>query len=434
LFSGLDTFTARHIVETLQELAHVGRRTVLLSIHQPRYDIFGLIDDVVLLSRGMQVWAGSTSGMLAHFESIGFSFPPFSNPADFILDITSLDFRSDVREAKSKAALHTLVLSYYTTNAKKTDMTEDVEAGTDTPMHESRLLLPKVSASENGLIDSLSLLLHRSYLNMVRQPVLASTRITQGLFFALILAAFYAPMKDDQNSIQNRIGLLYELTALCFIGMLSCIAIFPIERNVFYREYVDGGYSFLAFFLAYFIIAIPVIAFTALLISLLMVFAIGLQPTWNALGIFTFVLTCFMFAGECIGVIFCAMFMHVGFSVNVMSIFIGITNQFTGFVSLSIPTWLDYIGYFSPAKWGSVVLTNVVFRGEVFTCVKSEELATGACPLSTGRQVLELYNMDYSDETYRSQFFCLVILSIVTLLFFACAYITFRMKAYKLSH
>lgn len=431
IITGLDSFTARHIVETLQDLAHKGRRTVLLSIHQPRYDIFGLIDDVVLLSRGMQIWSGPTSGMLAHFASLGFPFPGFSNPADFILDITSLDFRSDSKEVKSRAALDKLATSYYSLAASKVSA-GDVETGRRTLQDINTL--PTATTSENGLIDSLGLLLHRSYLNMTRQPILATTRISQGLFFALILAAFYAPMRDNQNSIQNRIGLLYELTALCFIGMLSCIAIFPIERNVFYREYVDGSYSFLAFFLSYFIIAIPVIAFAAFLISLLVVFAIGLQPTWTALGIFTFVLSCFMFAGECIGVIFCAMFMHVGFSVNVMSIFIGITNQFTGFVSLSIPMWLDYLGYFSPAKWGSVILTNVVFRGEAFSCDKSEELVTGDCPLSTGQQVLNLYNMDYSDELYRSQFFCLMILSTVTLLLFACAFSTFRMKAYKLSH
>lgn len=178
------------------------------------------------------------------------------------------------------------------------------------------------------LYFTLPLLLRRSFLNMSRQPALCLNRISQGMFFGLILACFYAPIGDDQNSIQDRVGNLYELTALCFIGMLSCIAIFPSERNVFYREYVDGDYSALAFFLAYFIIAIPFLVVTALGISALMVFAVGLQPTLSALITFTGVVFCFIFAGECVGVIFCSLFMHVGFSVNIMSVVISIFGKY----------------------------------------------------------------------------------------------------------
>ena len=174
------------------------------------------------------------------------------------------------------------------------------------------------------LYFTLPLLLHRSLLNISRQPPIALNRISQGTFYALILACFYAPLKQNQNSIQDRVGILYELTALCFIGMLSCIAIFPSERNVFYREYVDGDYSALAFFLAYFIICIPFLIVTSVIISALVTFAVGVQPTGLALAIFTGVVFCFIFVGECIGVIFCSIFMHIGFSVNIISVVISI--------------------------------------------------------------------------------------------------------------
>lgn len=103
---GLDTFTARHIVETLKDLSEKYNKTVVMSIHQPRYDIFGLVDDVILLSKGIiwilmiiiivtkqgkQVWAGDKSLLLQALNSIGFSCPELVNPADFILDISSID-------------------------------------------------------------------------------------------------------------------------------------------------------------------------------------------------------------------------------------------------------------------------------------------------------------------------------------------------------
>jgi ABC-type multidrug transport system ATPase subunit len=63
----------------------------VVSIHQPRYDVFALLDEVILLSRGNLIWAGPTSEMLRHFFGLGYPCPELTNPADFILDISSID-------------------------------------------------------------------------------------------------------------------------------------------------------------------------------------------------------------------------------------------------------------------------------------------------------------------------------------------------------
>lgn len=99
--TGLDAFTARHIVMTLKDLAtgaHEStssscprKRTVVLSIHQPRYDIFACFEEVILLSRGKLLWAGGVKEMMRHFERLGFPCPSLVNPADFILDLSSID-------------------------------------------------------------------------------------------------------------------------------------------------------------------------------------------------------------------------------------------------------------------------------------------------------------------------------------------------------
>lgn len=466
--TGLDAFTAHHVMETLQHLSHIGSRTVIISIHQPRYDIFRLLDDIILLtSGGKQIWSGSTSEMTRHLEAIGYPCPFHMNPADFILDISSIDYRSFDNEFKSKELIKHLITSYQSyrqthQHNKQHTLQHDSQAraGTGTTlltsMEDGCALISETSSPFKGHLhydsttDSnpssilaavtheasfftvFSLLFYRSYLNMIRQPIIASNRISQGLFFALILAAFYSPIGSNQNSIQDRIGCLYELTALMYIGMLSCIAIFPSERNVFLREYLDGTYSLFPFFLSYYLIALPMILVTSLLISLLMAYAIGLQPDLNSLFQFNFIFFCFIFSGEAIGIIFCAIFMDVGFSVNLMSIFIGVTNQFAGFVSLSIPHWLNYVGFISPVKWGSIVLTNVVFRGETFTCSDEEEIYPGRCPLSTGKEVLELYDMGYSDE-YPRQFY-LIMVGLLTGILFVASFVIFRIKLYQMSH
>jgi hypothetical protein len=163
------------------------------------------------------------------------------------------------------------------------------------------------------------LLVKRSFLHQVRQPQVSTTRLTQGLFFALILCAFYAPLGNNQDSIQNRIGVLYELTALCFIGMLSAIALYPSERDVFYREYIDGYYRVSSFISSYVLLSLPMLFVTAIGIALLATYAIGLKESILAVGQFSYVIFCFLFNGECLGIIFCSIFDEVGFSVNVVS-------------------------------------------------------------------------------------------------------------------
>lgn len=58
--SGLDAFTSQALFETLKNLAMKGR-TIIVSVHQPRSDIFNLIDNIVLLSRGDLVYSGPSS-------------------------------------------------------------------------------------------------------------------------------------------------------------------------------------------------------------------------------------------------------------------------------------------------------------------------------------------------------------------------------------
>ena len=46
-------------------------RTIILSIHQPRYSIFRLFDSLTLLSLGRLTYHGSYDEVLPYFESLG---------------------------------------------------------------------------------------------------------------------------------------------------------------------------------------------------------------------------------------------------------------------------------------------------------------------------------------------------------------------------
>ena len=79
--TGLDSFTARHLVASLQQLARQGR-LVILSIHQPRSDIVKLLDRTALMCQGQVLYYGPTSQMVPYFTQLGYPCPTYANPLD----------------------------------------------------------------------------------------------------------------------------------------------------------------------------------------------------------------------------------------------------------------------------------------------------------------------------------------------------------------
>ena len=63
---------------------------VITVLHQPKYEVFQLFDNVLLLGKGgMSVYYGPTDGMEEYFAKRGFPCPKHSNPADFYMDVLS---------------------------------------------------------------------------------------------------------------------------------------------------------------------------------------------------------------------------------------------------------------------------------------------------------------------------------------------------------
>jgi ABC-type multidrug transport system ATPase subunit len=87
--SGLDSTAAADILVALKRMAGLGMNIVTV-IHQPRYAIFSLFDDVMLLCKGGKLaYQGPSALALSYLESLGFNLPPNENPADFAMDVLS---------------------------------------------------------------------------------------------------------------------------------------------------------------------------------------------------------------------------------------------------------------------------------------------------------------------------------------------------------
>lgn len=231
--SGLDAFTAGSILNVLRGLADEGR-TVICTIHQSRSDLFEKFGNVLLLARGgFTVYSGKAAQMLPYFSSLGHECPKNCNPADFCLDIVTVDLQHEDREAKSRIKVQNLISRFCHADALAGDGgNESGNLSISLPAE-----LGQMRRDMAPLYVAYPILMRRSLLNIRRQPPLIVARIMQVLGLGIINCLFFAPLKSDYYAVQNRMGFVQQFTSLYFVGLLQNIAIcrthLPFEMSLF---------------------------------------------------------------------------------------------------------------------------------------------------------------------------------------------------------
>jgi ABC-type multidrug transport system ATPase subunit len=413
--SGLDGFTAASIMDVLKGLANEGR-TLILTIHQSRSDLWQSFGNVLLLARGGHpVFAGPREDMLKHFSGKGFECPKTTNPADFALDLITVDLRNETRETATREKVQGLIDGW-----NGTEVTRRQSSVIATPAELGALQKTKAT-----FLTAFPILVRRSTLNLWRQPPLMIGRIFQPLGLGFVLTLFFTPLRHDYYSIQSRLGYIQEIVPLYFVGMLTNVAVFPLEQAVFYREHDDRAYDVEAFLLQYTALEVPFEIFTSLIFAVLADLAIGLPRTAETFFIVAFNCFCIISCGESLGILFNTLFNHTGFAINVTSVFLSLAQIMGGTMSINMPAFLQAWNHLSPVKYSLATLASQAFRGQKFTCLDFQKLPNGRCPQETGEEVLQLYNLD------KSLGLNLMALGIVTIVYRIVAYLVLKAKREK---
>ncbi|XP_069464561.1 ATP-binding cassette sub-family G member 8 [Ambystoma mexicanum] len=262
--SGLDSFTAHNLVTTLSRLAR-GNRLVVLSIHQPRSDIFQLFDLVLLLSSGTTIYSGAACDMVQYFTSIGYPCPRYSNPADFYVDLTSIDRRSSEQEKECLEKTRSLTALFWEKVKDSGDFLwkagdgNNVVTASSEPSFDNRLV-----TSEKAInIDSHSpdmmprgfqqfcILLRRQVSNDFRDLSTLLIHGFEALLMSLLIGFLYYGQGGNKLSIQDTIALLFMKGSIPpFAVVLDVVAKCHSERAMLYHELEDGIYSVTPYFFA----------------------------------------------------------------------------------------------------------------------------------------------------------------------------------------
>ena len=115
--SGLDSYQALSVVRQLKNAVVHQNIAGVLTLHQPRSSIWALLDDVVLLAaNGRFVYHGTRVDAVSYFAKRGFPCPADTNPAEFLIDLVSVDYTSANATLESRERIDRLVMEFAEAN------------------------------------------------------------------------------------------------------------------------------------------------------------------------------------------------------------------------------------------------------------------------------------------------------------------------------
>jgi ABC-type multidrug transport system ATPase subunit len=97
--SGLDSSMAFKVVRLIKKVIQQKNIPCILTLHQPQSSIFKLLDSLILLAPGGRVcYMGPSNKAVQYFAKLGYPCPTQTNPAEYLLDLVSID-SDDPRQA-----------------------------------------------------------------------------------------------------------------------------------------------------------------------------------------------------------------------------------------------------------------------------------------------------------------------------------------------
>ena len=300
--TGLDSTNAAKVVDILSKLGSLHGVTVLLSIHQPRPDIFRLLDRILILSSvGSVVYSGPSVSAKGFFESLAY-VPPRPRDvhvADFILDVVI----KSSKETTSRVCRDFAVSDIFTLNENTIEMlameaSSDAVVGNDDADDEERGNKTKDSGSACSSAKKclapmkvqIQQLLARLRKNATRHPFLIATHFIATLFTAIALGAIFYQCGRDTGGVQNRMGCCFFILLFLTLMSLSSLPVWREDDLLSRREILAGAYGVDGYFVSQIAFDVIVVrAIPPLFFSLATYFCVGLHLNFFSFVNFTFV-------------------------------------------------------------------------------------------------------------------------------------------------
>ncbi|KAF9332480.1 hypothetical protein BGZ91_011691 [Linnemannia elongata] len=385
--SRLDAFSSFEVMKTLTKLARSSQKTIIISIHQPRSEIFKLLSEsdgqMVLLSRGDVVYSGPVRSVLPWIESTGVGVCPSGvNPFDYLLDLSMVDFASEAIEKATAVRRELLVQAWADRkkNPKFATLTSWADNGGESSTLQGNSLSSFVSlpvdiipsGSGPSLLSQIRVLTSRGWRNQIRDSIVLWGCIGECIVIGLAVGCIFYQLDDSLEGIRSRTSLVYSVGAIqAYLMLMILIYRLSQEIVVYDRERMDRWYGPLPHLVSSVLFsAIPNIVYPVVF-SAIVYYMTGLRTdSLSHFGWWTLVNVAMQFVTFAFAV--CCSSIVRGFSsaslfANAIFAFFGLSTGFF-IVTSSIPVWLRWIKYLAYPNLCYSVLASNEFTDRLFTC------------------------------------------------------------------
>ncbi|XP_029799169.1 ATP-binding cassette sub-family G member 2 isoform X2 [Suricata suricatta] len=416
--TGLDSSTANAVLLLLKRMSEQGR-TIIFSIHQPRYSIFKLFDSLTLLASGRLMFHGPAQEALGYFSSIGYQCEPYNNPADFFLDVINgdssavvlnredqtvleLEVQDEAKEteepSKKDTPLIEKIAESYASSAFCRKTKEDLRQLSEGQKKKSSAFGEVTYAT--SFCHQLRWISKRSFKNLLGNPQASIAQIIVTVFLGLVIGAIFYDLKNDPTGIQNRSGVLFFLTTNQCFSSVSAVELFVVEKKLFIHEYISGYYRVSSYFFGKLLSdLLPMRMLPSIIFTCIIYFLLGLKPVVEAFFIMMFTLMMVAYSASSMALAIAAGQSVVSIATLLMTISFVFMMIFSGLlVNLTtIVPWLSWLQYLSIPRYGFAALQHNEFLGQNF-CPGLNVTTNNTCSyaICTGEEFLVNQGIDLS--------------------------------------
>lgn len=370
--SGLDSYQATQVVETLRKLADSGK-TVISVIHQPSQHVFGLFDDLVLISEGKMMYSGEVSTVRSYMDSLGYGCERETGTAEHVLECVSQVNGGGAEEKASHERIDRLAKEARVHASELVIAASQEGDGEKAISAEKKKKKPKrkkyFAVMHHGganIFKQFRLLLTRSLEEVVRGKGAIIIKTVQQVTLGLIYGGIYQ-LGMNQASIQDRYGLL-SLIVIGATNMATAgtIRSFPKEKAIVSNEIASNMYGTLPYFVAKAISEIPLIGLFQTIFGSIIYPLTGLQKGRfkNFLGLTTL----HVIASEAVGLLIGSVSPTSDFALALFPPIIVLNIIFDGknIAEESMPKALRWVNKAGLIRWGFEGLAINEFEGLTF--------------------------------------------------------------------
>ncbi|CAK7315980.1 broad substrate specificity ATP-binding cassette transporter ABCG2 [Vulpes vulpes] len=373
--TGLDSSTANAVLLLLKRMSEQGR-TIIFSIHQPRYSIFKLFDSLTLLAAGKLMFHGPAQEALGFFASVGYHCEPYNNPADFFLDVINGDSSAvvlnredqegEVKVTEEPSFIERIAEFYANSDfCRKTK--EELDQLSKSQKRKSSAF--KEITYATSFCQQLKWISKRSFKNLLGNPQASIAQIIVTVILGLVLGAIFYDLKNDSTGIQNRSGVLFFLTTNQCFSSVSAVELLVVEKKLFIHEYISGYYRVSSYFFGKLLSdLLPMRMLPSIIFTCIIYFLLGLKPVVEAFFIMMFTLMMVAYSASSMALAIAAGQSVVSIATLLMTITFVFMMIFSGLlVNLrTVGPWLSWLQYLSIPRYGYAALQYNEFLGQNF--------------------------------------------------------------------